>query len=121
MITLTTPHAIRTVLGGTAAINFDKVVIAPMTFDGVSQTINGTIRVSSSASPTEPPVMGTFSASVPGAQLLFEIPVLDIRKRVQLDSNLNTALLAQIEVVQQQIENGLLAMGLISGVRSPGV
>lgn len=121
MITLTTPRDINSVLGGTAPIPYNKLVLSPFTMDGVGQTISGTLRLTATSAPTMQAIQGTVRISVPSAEIIIEVPQLDFYRRLVLSSAQNTAILAQIETAQTQLENGLVALGVIAGVRTPGV
>jgi hypothetical protein len=121
MITLTTPTAINSVLGGNAPVAYNKLVLAPFTMDGVNQTISGTVRLTSTTSTTMQPINGTFRISVPLAELTIEVPQLDFYRRITLTSPQNTAVLNQIEAALAQVENGLISLGVIAGTRTAGV
>lgn len=120
MITLTTPHEINSILGGTAPVPYNKLVLAPFTMDAVSQMVSGTLRLTSTTSPTMQPIVGTLRINVPAAELIIEVPQLDFYRRVVTSSGQNTAILAQIEAAQAALENGLVSLGVVSGVRTVG-
>lgn len=121
MITLTTPSQINTVLGGSALVAYDKVVISPFTMDPVNQTITATVRLTSTSVPTMQAVLGTLRIVVGGSELVIEVPQLDFIRRVALSGAQNTAVINQIEAAQAQLENGLISLGVIAGTRSVGV
>lgn len=121
MITLTTPNQINSVLGGNAPIAYNKLVLGPFTMDGVLQTITGVLRMTSTANPTMQPITGTVRINVPGAEVIIEVPQLDFYRRVVTSGAQNTAIIAQIEAAQAQVENGLITLGVIAGVRAAGV
>lgn len=121
MITLTTPAQINSVLGGNTPINYDKLVLSPFTLDGVSQTINGTLRLTSTGTPSMQPILGSVRMTVPGSELVIEVPQLDFYRRIVLSSGQNNALLAQIESAQAAVENGFVTLGVIAGTRTSGV
>lgn len=121
MITLTTPDQINSVLGGNAPVSYDKLVIAPFTMNGVDQTINAVLRLTSTSSPTMQPIMGSLRVNVPASELIIEVSQLDFYRRITLTGPQNTNILNQIEAAQAQIENGLISLGVIAGIRSAGV
>lgn len=120
MITLTTPPQINSVLGGTSPVGYDKLVLSPFTMDAVNQTVMGTLRLTSTASPTMQPITGTLSIKVPSSELIVEVAQLDFYRRVTLTGPQNTSILNQIETAQAQLENGLITLGVIAGTRSAG-
>jgi hypothetical protein len=121
MITLTTPHEVNSVLGGAAPVAYNKLVLGPFTMDGVTQTITGTLRLTSTSTPTMQPIMGRVQISVPAAEVIVEVAQLDFYRRIVTTSAQNTAILNQIEAAQAQLENGLVSLGVVAGTRSAGV
>lgn len=120
MITLTTPPQINSVLGGSAPIGYDKLVLSPFTMDAVGQTVRGTLRLTSTATPTMQPITGSLSINVPSSELIVEVSQLDFYRRITLNSAQNTSVLNQIETAQAQLENGLITLGVIAGTRTAG-
>lgn len=120
MITLTTPAEINSVLGGTAPVPYNKLVVAPLRFDAVNQTITGDLRLTATSNASMQPITGNLRISVPGAELVIEVAQLDFYRRVVTSGAQNTAILAIIETAQKGIEDGLVSLGVIAGVRSAG-
>lgn len=120
MITLTIAPEIKSQLGGSTLVGYDKLVVSPFTMNAVDQTITGSLRMTSTANATMQPILGTLSISVPAAELRIEVPQLDFYRRITLNSAQNTAVLAQIEAAQAQVENGLVTLGVIAGTRTAG-
>lgn len=122
MITLTTPKAIVVVLGGSTAVQYNKLVIAPFTMDGIRQTITGACVITATASPGATPLTGTVTIDIPGGnKLVLKVPDMDITNTLTLTSPQATAVIAAIETAQAALENGLITIGAVAGVRSAGV
>ena len=121
MITLTTPAQINTVLGGNAPVGYDKLVLAPLHFNAVEQTIVGQVRMTSTTDPAMDAVTGSLRVDVAKSELLIDVPQVDFRRRIVLTAGQKTAVLNQIEAAQAQVENGLVTIGVISGTRTAGV
>jgi hypothetical protein len=120
MITLTTPAEINSVLGGNTPVAYNKLVLSPFTMNAVDQTIQGTLRLTSTGTPSMQPITGTLRMSVTSSELLIEVPQLDFYRRIVLTSPQNTAVLSQIESAQAAVENGLVTIGVIAGTRTSG-
>lgn len=120
MITLTTPPQINSVLGGSAPIAYNKLVLSPFTMDAVKQTVSAQIQLTSTAVPTMQAIAGRLTISVATSELVIEVAQLDFYRRVVLSSAQNTSILGQIEAAQAQLENGLVSLGVIAGTRSSG-
>lgn len=120
MITLTTAPSINSILGGSAPIAYNKLVIGPFTMDPVNQTITGSLRLTSTLNATMQPIVGTLTISVPTATVKVEVAQLDFYRQITTTSPQNTSILGWIEAAQAQIENGLIAVAVIAGTRSAG-
>lgn len=120
MITLTTAPAINSILGGSAPVSYNKLVIGPFTMDPVNQTITGQMRLTSTANPTMQPILGSLTISVPGASVQVEVAQLDFYRKITTTSAQNTSILGWIEAAQAQIENGLISVAVIAGTRTSG-
>lgn len=120
MITLTTAPQINSILGGSAPVAYNKLVIGPFAMDPVLQTITGQLRLTSTSTPTMQPIIGSLSISVPSATVKVEVPQLDFYRQITTTSPQNTSILGWIEAAQAQIENGLIAVSIIAGTRTSG-
>lgn len=122
MITLTTPRALQIVLGGNTAVNYNKLVVGPFTEDALTQRITATLVLTATASALASPILGTLTIDIPGGnKLTLTVPQLDISTTVTLTSPQATAIIAAIESAQAALENGLITLGVVAGVRTAGV
>ena len=121
MITLTVPVEVNSVLGGNAPIGYDKVVVAPLTLDANQLTVSGEIRIISTSTPTMQPIVGRMRINAVAANLDVEIPLLDFYRRISLNQDANNYVIGKIKESQAAFELGLIAVGVVSGVRSDGV
>lgn len=119
MITLSTPPAVRTVLGGSTTVDYDRFVLSQITHDPVAGTINGLVRITSTAAPTMNPIMGRFR--IAGSILEIEVEQLDFYRRVSLDTNAQNSVAGFIATAQNQLEAGMVSLGVIAGVQTSGV
>jgi hypothetical protein len=120
MITLTTPTAINSVLGGNVPIAYDKLVVGPFTFDPIAMTVNGHLRLSSTSNPDMQAITGTLQISTATAKLEIAVSQLDFYRRVTLTGPQNTAVMNIIRNAQDALESGLVSLGVISGTQSLG-
>lgn len=122
MITLTTPPAINSVLGGNAPVAYNKLVIGPFTLDPVtlSNGVRGTVRLTSTASPTMQPINGTLTIDASTGVLTIEVAQLDFYRKVQLSGAQLTSVQNIITNAQNSLEAGLVSLGVIAGTQSTG-
>lgn len=120
MITLTTPAQINSVLGGNAPVGYDRLVLAPFSFDPVTLAVSGTVRLTSTAAPQMQPITGALRINASSGELVIEVAQLDFYRRVQLSGPQITAVLNIIANAQNALEAGLVSLGVVAGVQSPG-
>ena len=119
MITLSTPPQVRSVLGGASTVDYDRFVLSQIVYDPPAGTINGLVKITSSAAPTMNPIMGRFK--IAGAILEIEVEQLDFYRRVSLDTNAQNAVAGYISSAQNALEAGMVSLGVVAGVQSSGV
>ena len=120
MITLTTPPQVNSVLGGSAPIAYNKLVIGPFTLDPIAMTVSGALRLTSTGSPEMQPITGTLQITTATARLEVAVDKLDFYRRVALTGPQNTAAMDIIRNAQNALESGLINLGVIAGAQAPG-
>lgn len=120
MIALTTPHAVNSVLGGDTPINYDHVVLSPITFNPIARTVTATVRLTSTVSPNMDVVTGSLTVDLGPGILVFKVEQLDILRRMQLSGAQITAVQNILNSAQNQIESGLISVGVVAGTQSTG-
>lgn len=120
MITLTTAAQINSVLGGSAPVGYNKLVLSPFTMNPVDQVVQSTVRLTSTANPDMQAIIGSMRISVPEAVLEIQVQQLDFYRRIRLTSPQSTSVLTIITNAQNALENGLITLGLVSGTQSAG-
>lgn len=120
MIALTTPAQINSILGGSAPVAYDHLVISPLTHDPMALTISGTIRLTSTANPDMQPITGRLNVNNSAGTLEVEVQQIDFYRRIRLSGPQITAVNTLISNAQNAVEQGLINMGVIAGVQSTG-
>ena|SRR5687767_4543871 len=120
MITLTTPPQINSVLGGNAPVGYNHLVLAPFTMNPLTLQVNGTIRLTSTSSPSMQPIMGSLTINNSSGVLTVEVPQLDFYRQLQLSGAQISAVNTIIANAQNALESGLVNLGVIAGTQSPG-
>ncbi len=120
MITLTSPSEVKSVLGGTGTVAYDKFVLAQINYDTVAMTLNATVRITSTGTPDMQPIQGRLQASLATGKLEIQVDQLDFYRRLSLTGPQSTALEAQIRGSQDALESGLISLALIAGVQAAG-
>lgn len=120
MITLTTAPQINSVLGGSAPVAYNKLVIGPFTFTPSNQDVTGTVSLMSTTQAEMAPITGTMKISVATAKLEIAVPQLDFYRRVTLTGPQNTAVQNIVRDAQNALESGLVSLGVIAGAQTTG-
>jgi hypothetical protein len=120
MITLTSPPAVKSVLGGAGTVAYDKFVLASITYDTVEMSVMATIRITSTASPDMQPIMGRLYVTLANAKLEIQVDQLDYYRRLTLTGPQSTSLQNQIRAAQDSLETGLINIALIAGTQATG-
>jgi len=120
MITLNTPPAVTSVLGGTDTVSYDKFVLSSITYDPVNQTVNAQVRITSTAQQDMQPITGSMSVNRATGKLEIAVQQLDFYRRVALSGAQSTALEDHIRSTQHTLENSLITLGMVAGTQSAG-
>lgn len=120
MITLTTPAQINSVLGGNAPVGYNRTVLAPIVMDPVARKITGTLRLTSSTVPDMPVITGSMTIDLGPGSLEVRVEQLDFYRKLQLSGPQITTVQGWINTAQNNIEAGLIAVGVIAGTQSTG-
>lgn len=121
MITLTTPPQINSVLGGSAPIAYNRMIVGPYTMDPTTLLVSATLKLTSVANPTMQPITGTLRINNSTGVLTIEVPQLDFYRQIQLSAAQITSVNGYISGGQNNLESGLISLGVIAGVQSAGV
>lgn len=120
MITLTSAPQINSVLGGNAPVNYDRLVLSPLSLDPVAQTANATIVLTSIGNPDMQPLTGTLTINASTGKLEMIVSQLDFCRRIQLSAGQITAVINIIRNAQNALESGLINLAVVAGVQSTG-
>ena len=119
-ITLTTPPSLNNILGGNNLVEYDHVVLSPLTFSPTDLTVAGTVRLTSSVNTDADVVTGTVTINASTGTVTFIIANLDIHHKTTLSAAQITAVTGYISSAQDSIEAGLVTIGVVAGTQSTG-
>lgn len=121
MITLTTAHQINSVLGGSAPIAYNKLVISPFQLDPVNSAVNGTLRLTSTSNPDMQAITGSLTINTASGVLVIQVEQLDFYRRIVLTTGQRTTVNNIIANAQNALEAGLVSLGVVAGTQAAGV
>jgi hypothetical protein len=122
MITLTNPIAVKTTLGGTTTVNYDKLVLSPfvMTPHPTNRRVAGDVKLSSTANSQKPDIIGNFKIDLATGVLEIEVERVQFYERIVLTAGQITAVQNIINNAQNALEQGLINVGVVAGIQSVG-
>ena len=120
MIVLTNPIQVPSVLGGTDKINYEKLTLIAFAYDGVTQLITGTCRLSSTTAPGSQNINGTFSFPFSGSVYQVSFPSISFSATITLSSDQAAQIATWAATCQNLVEQGLIFLGVVAGQQSPG-
>jgi len=119
-ITLTVPAQINSVLGGNVLIDYDHVVLTPITINQVTNVLSASVRLTSSVNPEMDVITGNLNINAGTGTLLFTVEQLDMVRKMQLSAGQITAVLSIMSNAQDALENGLINISVIDGTQATG-
>ena len=121
MITLTNAKLVNSILGGTATVSYDKLVLDQIRYiTSGSKTITANVRITSSTEVNMQPITGSLKIELGLSQLTIEVGQLDFYRQVSLSAGQVTTIAALVTDSQNALENGLISVGVIDGTQTTG-
>lgn len=120
MITLTLAESIKTQIGGSGSVSYERVVLSPISFDAVDRTISGRIRLISTSTPAAEVVRGEFQILLGPGVLTCRLDQRGVARRVELSGAQVTAAQNILNDAQNALEQGFINLGVIPGTQSTG-
>lgn len=120
MITLTNAKLVNSVLGGTDTVSYDRFVLSSITYTPETMVVSAIIQITSTAQPNMQPIKGSLSIKCATAILSIEVRQLDFYRQIALTGPENAVAQDFIRDAQNSLENGLISLGVVAGIQSPG-
>lgn len=120
MITLTTVPQVQSVLGGNTPVGYDKFVVASVTHDMMGKVITAQLRLTSTTNSQMEALPGTLVIRHASSEVLLTIDHPSFRRRLLLSSPQVTAVQTNLDACQADLENALISLGVVAGVRTAG-
>lgn len=120
MITLTLAETVKTQIGGSGTVSYERVVLSPITFDPVERTIKGRVRLISTSLAAAEVVFGAFEILLGPGVLTFRMDQKGVARRVELSGAQITAAQNILNDAQNALESGFISLGVIPGTQSAG-
>lgn len=121
MIILSVAMNVRSVLGSTETVPYDKMILDNIRLGTVTQTAFATVRLTCSTLPAQQPIDGNLTINASEFWLELQIIQLDFFRRITITTGQATTLLNMIRDCQNDIESGLITLGVVAGLQSTGV
>jgi len=118
MITLTNPLEILGVIGGTAKVGYESMVITLLSVNTVQDSATGQVELRSSVV-NRPPIRGTVRILTNvDPSITIEFESLGFFKKIAISGAQRTTVSAVFQALKADVEKGLVNLGLADGVQS---
>lgn len=107
-------------LGGDAPVGYNHLVLSPINLSPVDRTVTGQLRLTSTTNPEMPVIQGALSILLGPGTLEVRVEQLDFYRKLALSAGQITAVQGWINTAQNNIEAGLITVGVINGTQSTG-
>ena len=119
-ITLTTPAQINSVLGGSVLIDYDHVVLTPITINKLTNKLSSGVQLTSTLNPDMDTIAGYLNIDITTGVLVFTVEQLDMVRKMQLSAGQITSVMNIMSNAQDALENGLIGISVIDGTQATG-
>lgn len=121
MITLTTPLQVITTLGSSSRSLYDRLELVTIGMDVINKNINGTCQLVASTGGV-PPIPGTYNMPTSGSAVMtISIPNALYFAEVTLTSTQQSTVQGWISSAQNNVEAGLISLGVVAGTQATGI
>lgn len=122
MITLTTPITISSQIGGSGTNAYNKLRIVSINADPFSMSINAQVQLMVSSNASAPIISGNLSIIATGGSPVctLQVPSLDFYSGDALSGAQVTTVQGWITGLQNNIESGIVSLGMAAGVQTTG-
>ena len=118
MINLTNPLEILGVIGGTAKVGYQSMVITSLSVDTVQDSATGQVELRSSV-PNRPPIQGRIQILTNvDPSVTIEFQSLGFFKKIAISGAQRTTISNVFQALKADVEKGLVTLGLADGVQS---
>jgi len=118
MITLTNSIDLLAVLGGTATVGYESVVLLSLNVNTAIDSANGLVELRSSTT-NRPPIQGNLQIRTNAdPSIVLEFPELGFFKKLGLSAAQASTVSNIFQTLKSDVESGLVSLGLVDGVQS---
>jgi hypothetical protein len=120
LIILTNPIQVKSSLGGSATVGYDKMVVFNITADPVSNIINAQVKLVVSTDSTQPPLLGSLVINPGQSICILTIDRVDFFRTFNIASSVSVVS-GWVTSLQNNIETGLVSIAAVTGTQSGGI
>ncbi len=120
MITLTNAKLVNSVLGGTDTVAYNKMILTDINYDVQKLTATALVRIMSTTEPTMQDITGTLRIDTASSTLTISVGQVDFYRQITLTTGQKNAVIGYIQSTQDDLEAGLVAIGVVAGTQSTG-
>jgi len=116
-IVLTVPEAVRSEIGGSGTVNYDRIRTLNISVDPQANVMEAQIEIYASSDNAQPAYRGTYSVDADAQTARLEIPSLGFQTGLTLTPAQATTVINAIDDHRDNIENSMIAFGVVAGTQ----
>lgn len=116
-VVLTTPEAVRSELGGSSTVNYDRIRTLSISVNPVSDTVTASFELYASSDAARPPFRGTYRVDATASTASIEIERLGVETGLTLTGPQAAATVTFIDDFVATVEGSMDTFGLVAGTQ----
>ena len=116
-VLLTIPEAVRSEIGGTGTVNYDKIRTISIEVRPGDNTVVARIEIFASSDAAQPAYAGTYTLDATASTAKLEIPGLGFQTGLTLSGAQATSVIDSIDAHRDNVEDSMISFGVVDGTQ----
>jgi len=116
-IVLTIPESVRSEIGGTGTVNYDKIRTVSIRVDPQSNILIADVEIFASSDNAQPAYAGTYAVDTGSSTARLEIPGLGFQTGLTLSGAQVTSVINAIDAFRDDVEGSTISFGVVDGTQ----
>ena len=116
-IVLTIPESVRSEIGGTGTVEYDKIRTVSIRVDPQNNILIANVEIFASSDNAQPAYAGTYAVDTGAATARLEIPGLGFQTGLTLSPPQVTSVINAIDAFRDDVEGSTISFGVVDGTQ----
>lgn len=116
-IVLTIPEAVRSEIGGTGTVNYDKIRTISIRVDPQDNILVADVEIFASSDAAQPAYRGTYAVDTASSTARLEIPGLGFQTGLTLSGAQVASVVSAIDAFRDDVEGSMISFGVVDGTQ----